>query len=43
LPIDDCRLAIEKVVFELPALPIGAPGRVNQEPEISDVEEESEI
>jgi hypothetical protein len=37
------RLAIEKVVFELPALPIGAPRRVNREPETSDVEEQSEI
>ena len=31
------------MVFEFPALPIGAPRRVIREPEISDVEEEFEI
>jgi hypothetical protein len=43
LPIADCRLAVEKVVFEFPALSMGPPRRVNREPEVRNVEEESEI
>jgi hypothetical protein len=41
LAIADCRLAIEKVVFEFPALPIGPPRLVSPEPEMSDGEEYS--
>ena len=41
--IGDWRLTIEKVVFELPALSMGPPRRVNREPEFRNVEEEFEI
>jgi hypothetical protein len=43
LAIGDWRLAIEKVVFEFPALSIGPPRRVNREAEVRNVEKESEI
>jgi hypothetical protein len=38
LPVGDCRLAIEKVVLELPLLSIGPAARVKREPEIRNPE-----